>query len=154
MDPSNVVVSLAEALLKPRPIAHVLFVMLWHVVSIRYCPAEQEMTQQTPFMRALLLKIHGGVLVPSVVMLLQPSVVHDLNFTCCGVEPAPGNSIVLCISAVNLFSLVANVNVVRSYIMELPKLLATTKNVLSSNLKCFQSVAPCVGIECAGWNGA
>ena len=36
VDPANVVVSTAEALLKPTPIEQVALVMLWHVDSFRY----------------------------------------------------------------------------------------------------------------------
>ena len=73
VDPVFVV---ADALSKECPMGHVLFVMLWHVASFRNCPAGQLKIQQSPFMRALVLEMHGGLLLSSVVVVLQPTVAH------------------------------------------------------------------------------
>ena len=75
VDPSNVVVSLADALLNASPIGHVVFVMLRQVASFLYCPAEQLEIQHRPLMR-MLWKEQGGAVVALAVVVLQPKVLQ------------------------------------------------------------------------------
>ena len=55
-----------------------------------YCPAEHRMAQHIPLMTTLLGE-HGGSVLPVVVVVLHPSVLHDFTVNCCGVVLAPGN---------------------------------------------------------------